>query len=763
MTLEKLNEIKEKYKVLEIAVDFINPSYNISRVKHLDTARYIVCTLTENGVPRFVSESETARIRLQKPDRTYVYNDCDILEDGRVFITLTEQMLAAEGNSVCDIQLADTQSEIIYSTQNFIITVDKTAVDNSVMESANEFGALNSLILSNQKLNDELTANEQLRQSGETSRIANENSRKNNETARAGAESMRAAAEASRISNEDARVLSETARNQNEAIRQDQESERQTSAAAAVADAETAAAKAGAAADSLQQKLDAHHFVLSTDKGAAGGVAALDANSKIPANELYDATISEKGVTLLTDSIISDSVTTAATANSVKTAYEESKSYTDSKIADLIGSGGPGTTDISAELAKKVDKEDGMGLSSNDYTDTEKTKLSGIADGATYNKASSTTPKAAGTAAAGTEKNFARGDHVHPAQTDITGNAGTATKLATARNINGISFDGSANRTNFAVCSTAAATAAKTVSCTGFTLITGAEITVFFNTTNTAANPTLNVNNTGAKPIFYRGAAISAGYLAANRIYTFRYTGSAYSLVGDINTNTTYSNMTGATASAAGKAGLVPAPAADKYASFLRGDGIWFNPFAAINVTTTAKNANSFSVPGVFYFAQDYTPINAPTGVVNGYLIVIAVTTTNIKQIWLRHGTVNSNDHEIYIRSYNGTNWSSWAKCITSKDAASLTVCYQGSFNSGTVTKALPSGKTKCLIIASKATTTHGLECGAHVLTGLSGSMTAVNHKALWSSPNFTMLCSISTAGAITLETSADYTMIYFA
>lgn len=396
-------------------------------------------------------------------------------------------------------------------------------------------------------------------------------------------------------------------------------------------------------------------------------------------------------------------------------------------------------------------------------TADERSKLSGIADGATYNKASSTTPKAAGTAAAGTEKNFARGDHVHPAQTDITGNAGTATKLATARNINGMLFDGSANRINFGVCSTAAATAAKTVACTGFALITGAEITVFFNTTNTAANPTLNVNNTGAKPIYYRGAAISAGYLAANRIYTFIYTGSAYSLVGDINTNTTYSSMTGATSSAAGKAGLVPAPAAGKHSSFLRGDGIWFNPFAATNVTATAKNANDYNAPGVFYFAQDYTPINAPAGVVNGYLIVIAVTTNNIKQIWLRHGTVNSNDHEIYIRSYNGTNWSSWAKCITSKDAASLTVCYHGSFSSGTVTKALPSGKTKCLIIASKATTTHGLECGAHVLTGLSGSMTAVNHTAIWSSPNFTMLCSISTAGAITLETSADYTMIYFA
>lgn len=42
--------------------------------------------------------------------------------------------------------------------------------------------------------------------------------------------------------------------------------------------------------------------------------------------------------------------------------------------------------------------------------------------------------------------------------------------------------------------------------------------------------------------------------------------------------NTTYSNMRGATSSAAGAAGLVPAPAAGKQASFLRGDGTWVVP-----------------------------------------------------------------------------------------------------------------------------------------------------------------------------------------
>ena len=122
--------------------------------------------------------------------------------------------------------------------------------------------------------------------------------------------------------------------------------------------------------------------------------------------------------------------------------------------------------------------------------------------------------------------------------TTITGNAGTATKLQTARTIDGISFDGSANRIRYGSCSTAAATAAKVVTLTGFTLATGAEVTVRFTVTNTAANPTLNVNNTGAKAITYRNAAISAGYLAANRIYKFVYDGSQYELIGDINTDT---------------------------------------------------------------------------------------------------------------------------------------------------------------------------------------------------------------------------------
>lgn len=112
----------------------------------------------------------------------------------------------------------------------------------------------------------------------------------------------------------------------------------------------------------------------------------------------------------------------------------------------------------------------------------------------------------------------------------------------------------------YGTCSTAAGTAAKTVACTDFVLATGVEIAVKFTVTNTAANPTLNVNGTGAKAIYYRGAAISAGYLAANRTYTFRYNGTQYDLVGDI--NTTYSAATSS------RAGLMSAADKSKLDSF---------------------------------------------------------------------------------------------------------------------------------------------------------------------------------------------------
>ncbi len=94
------------------------------------------------------------------------------------------------------------------------------------------------------------------------------------------------------------------------------------------------------------------------------------------------------------------------------------------------------------------------------------------------------------------------------------------------------------NTLPYNTCSTAAGTAAKTVSAGTFSLETGAMVVVKFTVTNTAANPTLNVSSTGAKAIYYNGAAITAGYLKANKIYQFIYNGTQWDLVGDVDTNT---------------------------------------------------------------------------------------------------------------------------------------------------------------------------------------------------------------------------------
>lgn len=65
---------------------------------------------------------------------------------------------------------------------------------------------------------------------------------------------------------------------------------------------------------------------------------------------------------------------------------------------------------------------------------------------------------------------------------------------------------------SYGTCSTAAATAAKTVACSGFTLETGASILVKFTYANTAASPTLNVNGTGAKSIVTFGTSVMGTY-----------------------------------------------------------------------------------------------------------------------------------------------------------------------------------------------------------------------------------------------------------
>ena len=147
------------------------------------------------------------------------------------------------------------------------------------------------------------------------------------------------------------------------------------------------------------------------------------------------------------------------------------------------------------------------------------------------------------------------------APTSVSGNAGTATKLATARTISltgavtgSTTFDGSANRSI----------------ATTYTAMRGA--------TSSAAG------TIGAVPAPAAGA--QGKYLRGDGTW-------------QTPTNTTYKNFTGATSDAAGAAGLVPAPAAGQNGRYLRGDGTWQTPPNTTYSNMTAATASAAGKSGL--------------------------------------------------------------------------------------------------------------------------------------------------------------------
>lgn len=89
------------------------------------------------------------------------------------------------------------------------------------------------------------------------------------------------------------------------------------------------------------------------------------------------------------------------------------------------------------------------------------------------------------------------------------------------------------SRTKRVVCSTAASTAAKTASTSGgdFEKRSGAQIIVKFTNGNTASDPTLNIDSTGAAPIYLNGAALE-DEIPANGTYLLVYNGTQYDIIG---------------------------------------------------------------------------------------------------------------------------------------------------------------------------------------------------------------------------------------
>lgn len=230
-----------------------------------------------------------------------------------------------------------------------------------------------------------------------------------------------------------------------------------------------------------------------------------------------------------------------------------------------------------------VAKDGNKGLSTNDFTDTYKTKLDGIATGATANvgtvtgakidndtstilptngvlsltgllrkllvNGNSLSPDSSGTIDLGT---IIREHQSLDGKVDKETGKGLSTNDFDDDMLNAV--NDSMQHVAICTCSTAAGTATKTVSVDssiegGWSLKKGRIIMVKFNNTNTASNPKLNVNSTGAKSIYYNEATITTANLdragSKSKYLMYIYDGTYWVFLSwGLNANTTYTAMT---------------------------------------------------------------------------------------------------------------------------------------------------------------------------------------------------------------------------
>lgn len=212
-----------------------------------------------------------------------------------------------------------------------------------------------------------------------------------------------------------------------------------------------------------------------------------------------------------------------------------------------------------------------------------------------------------------------------------TGSAGLMS-AADKQKLDGISASADVNQNAWSTiqANTTNVTAASTTDSIRF--IPGSNVSITGNNTDktvtiSATNTTYGVATTGANGLMSAtdkakldgitssadSVSFSRSLTSGTKVGTITINGTATDLYAPTNTDTTYSDMKGATTSAAGTRGLVPAPAAGAATRYLRSDGTWqVPPNTTYGVATTGSNGlmsatDKAKLDGIATGANKYT------------------------------------------------------------------------------------------------------------------------------------------------------------
>ena len=155
--------------------------------------------------------------------------------------------------------------------------------------------------------------------------------------------------------------------------------------------------------------------------------------------------------------------------------------------------------------------------------------------------------------------------------------------------------------TPYATCSTAAGEVAKVATITpgsNFSLETGARVAVKFANANATSAPTLNVNSTGAKPIYFKNATItsSLNFWSAGQIVEFIYDGTNWNYSAAVS-NTDTKDTTGSS-NTSSKIFLVGATSQASSSTTYSHDTVYIGTDGCLNVRSADSDNERMIVAG---------------------------------------------------------------------------------------------------------------------------------------------------------------------
>lgn len=249
------------------SVDFSQSNNNILSVKGMEedgySTRFVEVSLLSNGmlysIP--IDGSVRAIIRGTKPDRTGIFNECEILDQNTVRFEITPQMAAVPGRGIYEISVSSLEETEAGKYQTitsypFYINIHESAFHPDGILSSDEFGLLTSKINIFDKL--EKDTNHLMEESREQTSLCES----------AASDSIAATAEMNHL--HDAVTSAEEQRISNEEQRQLLAAEAIRNADSASKSADTASASAHAAANA------ANEAAANAEKAAKDAVEALE-------------------------------------------------------------------------------------------------------------------------------------------------------------------------------------------------------------------------------------------------------------------------------------------------------------------------------------------------------------------------------------------------------------------------------------------------------------------------------------------------------